>query len=537
MNIWRRRKVGGLKGDNAGMTLLELVIAVAIFTIAAAVLTGAFITSARMNKKADLYLEANTLAQNVMEEIKGKSFEETALAFNYPVTRSGESRFSFLEGQKDRIGRELVLKEVLPGTKGFSDARLYENTGKDASRVTASILSEDMGSTYTFLPHSSGANASKYYFVMEDVESDDQYFDVLVRFDGSSSSGYKKSTSSAQDEKNDYDMPNLSKLDTKKNGFLIMEKDWDQNAMETMIAEQNTAARDQWLTDKQKGVAVGNEPGLLDYEDVYAHTRRILQIQISENGGVVTARARYTLCAYNYVSASGNPYESMKLCPCGGKNVGKNSTDSDWIPGCFCTYTSAYTAFYSSEAGEKLSALYVFYYPNYNSISPVNPLDEIVVDNTANVDFDLYVAKQRDQSLEGNLSDYSRKEVQYRMSLTIEEAPTSNGNANWNTNVNLFRSQIRLRTNLNTNISNADSTQRASINQMKLIYQESFASGAKKTAQNAGAQNILSMNGLDVRENYDRIYEIKVGVYKQGAAKEGFPESELVSSLEGAKEK
>ena len=62
--------------SNAGMSLIEVIVAVSIFSIAAAVLLQSFVTSQRINKKSNLYLEATTVAQNIMEEIKSKDFED-----------------------------------------------------------------------------------------------------------------------------------------------------------------------------------------------------------------------------------------------------------------------------------------------------------------------------------------------------------------------------------------------------------------------------------------------------------------------------
>ena len=70
------------KRKNAGMSLIEVIVAVAIFAITAAVLLQSFVTSGRINRKSTIYLEATTVAQNIMEEIKAKTFEEVSLAFN-----------------------------------------------------------------------------------------------------------------------------------------------------------------------------------------------------------------------------------------------------------------------------------------------------------------------------------------------------------------------------------------------------------------------------------------------------------------------
>ena len=90
--------------SNAGMSLIEVIVAVSIFSIAAAVLLQSFVTSQRINKKSNLYLEATTVAQNIMEEIKSKDFEDVSLAFNYPIdVLTGQSRLSFLNSDKSRI--------------------------------------------------------------------------------------------------------------------------------------------------------------------------------------------------------------------------------------------------------------------------------------------------------------------------------------------------------------------------------------------------------------------------------------------------
>lgn len=544
-----------LRQDNAGMSLLELVVAVSIFMVLALVLFRGFISSSRLNKKSGTYLSATTTAQNIMEEIKAKTFAQTALAFNYPVNpATNQNRFSFLQEQQDISGTDtadseastVATSELLKTDNTYKKVKRYEEAGNDADKVTASILSTDNGKTYTFLPRTKGTNASKYYFSMEGIKNQNNTFDALVEFDGSKTSGYKKSASSKQTGKNDYLMPNISKLDTEKNAFLIMDKDWDESAMQRMIGEQHIAAEAKYNSDLTSGTATAaDEPSSLDYKDVYAHTKRILEVKVTKKAGVVTAEARYTLWAYNYKKA-GNEYETFSLCPCNGENLGKSQSDPDWKSGCFCTYVSAYTTFYSSEAGNNLDGIYIFYYPNYNSTSSVNPLDEIVVDNTANLKFNLYVTKQIPTTQSDSTNDdgstelvketpTSAQEGNYRMSLTIEENPSDRGNANWNTNLSLYRAQIQLRSNLNYDISNLTQSSRPKLNQMTLIYKEINGELTKQT-KGGTAQTILDFNSLDDKEAYDRIYTAKVTVYKAGAAKKNFPDEDKILTLDGSKE-
>ena len=102
------------KINNAGMSLLELIIAVSIFAIAAVIFLQAFVTSGRVNKKSGLYLDASTAAQNLMEEIKAKSFEDVSMAFNYPIDPVTKTiRLGFLSDQASHLENgSLVLKET-----------------------------------------------------------------------------------------------------------------------------------------------------------------------------------------------------------------------------------------------------------------------------------------------------------------------------------------------------------------------------------------------------------------------------------------
>lgn len=532
-----------LRQDNAGISLVELIAAVSIFVILALVLFRSFVLSSSVNRKTSNYQEAMNIAQNIMEEVQAKSFSKVAAAFNYPLNLvTNSSQFSFLDGQEDTV----KIKEIIKSDVGFDDVRRYEESNGDTSKVTSSILSTNGGKTYTFLPRKKGKNASKYYFSMEGIKEQKNTFDALVEFDGSKDSGYKREENSTnQEEKNDYLMPNIATLDTKKNAFLIMGKDWDKNAMQTMIKEQNTKARQNWINDKYPDA--GNQDGSnnvnnpeqnlqdgpqeLNYDKVYEQTKRILEVKVSKENGITKAEARYTLYAYNYHNGD-DPYETMSICPCGGKNLGKNDGDSDWISGCFCTYVSPWTVFYSSEAGESLEGAYIFYYPNYHSKSSVNPLDEIVVDNTANLKFHLYVTKQRDD----DTSLTTQEEGGYKMSLTIGETPSERGNSNWNTNLGLYRSQIILRSNLDYDMSQTNVNERPKLNQMKLTYQEKLEGGAVKKASGNSAKTVLDLNSLDAKEAYDRIYKIKVTVYKGGAGQKGFAKEDKILSLDGSKE-
>lgn len=87
-----------------------------------------------------------------------------------------------------------------------------------------------------------------------------------MTFDGNQSSGYKKKTATNSEEgKNDYLAPNISKLDTKSNAFLIMPQAWDENAMQQIVNAQNAKALDKWREQEERDVVQGTDETDEDY--------------------------------------------------------------------------------------------------------------------------------------------------------------------------------------------------------------------------------------------------------------------------------
>lgn len=498
------------KNQNAGMTLIEVIIAVSIFSIAAIVLLQGFVTSSRINRKSDLYLEATTMAQNLMEEIKAKKFEEVSLAFNYPIDSvSGDTRLNFLNSQKSRIqAGALGIREVLQTTnsKGdttYSSVSQYQD-GVDESRVTASVISTDGGKTYKFNPRKKGSNASKYYFELTDVEADHENFDALVEFDGSVDSGYKEKTiAETGNGKNDYLAPNIANMDSKTNALLMEAQYVNKDSLSENLKS--------WLGGYDLGA---DQEAILD--DIYTHSVKTLTLTVEEDNGTVRVIADRKLDPWSWIN------EKYRDKIQSGVDQSSSIIESSGTV-------------YSSETGEKLENIFLFYYPNYNSTSSINPLDQIILDNTTNYDVNFYVTKQRDEE---NKTPTNAQESQYRMSLTIKENPAARNMTNWNTNTGLYRAVTKLRTNLDYNISDLNEVEkRPKLNQMSLTYQAVNSSGSNGAyVTSNAAKKVLDYNSLDDRVAEDRIYTAKVSIYKAGAAAKNFPGSDLVVTLDGSKE-
>lgn len=493
------------KNANAGMTLLEVIIAVSIFSIAAIVLLQSFVTSGRINRKSDEYMEATTMAQNLMEEIKAKKFEAVSLAFNYPIDSiTGDTRLNFLNTQKDRItNNSLGIREVLKSTNNqnetvYNAVSQYKD-GMDESKVTASVISTDGGKTYKFNARKKGANASKYYFELTNVKADHGSYDALVEFDGSVDSGYKEKTTTANtgNGKNDYLAPNISDMDSKTNALLTEGKEPNKKNLSDSLVAWFEAFSPQTESDAK----------VLD--DIYSHSVKTLTLRIEESGGNIKIYGNRKLDPWTWIKSR---YADRLR-----EGISENIIESSGI-------------MYSTETSEKMENIFLFYYPNYNSTSSVNPLDRIILDNRMNYEVNFYVSKQSD-------GQTHTQENQYRMSLTVKEDPAARNEADWNTRPSLYKAVTKLRTNLDYDISGGtESAERLKINQMLLTYQATDSNGVDGPNVTSSAKQVLDCNSLDDREAKDRIYTAKVSVYKDGAAEKNFPDSDLIVTLDGAKE-
>ena len=77
-----KKKTGNHKQLNKGFTLVEVLVAITVLSIILVPLLSAFVVAANTNAKARQTLRATTLAQNVMEELKAYSLEDSANQYN-----------------------------------------------------------------------------------------------------------------------------------------------------------------------------------------------------------------------------------------------------------------------------------------------------------------------------------------------------------------------------------------------------------------------------------------------------------------------
>ncbi len=152
-----------MKKDNRGMSLVELMVAVAMLAVIVTPMLHSFLVSMRNNSKSRTMFRATTVANNLMESLEAFTLEEICMQFNtqgnfviYPQAEAQP------EGEAGPVMQYKELGEEVEGTIVKSDM-------------------EDDSPQFVF----KGTPSNKYYFVMKNIQEDGHYFDAKITLDAS----------------------------------------------------------------------------------------------------------------------------------------------------------------------------------------------------------------------------------------------------------------------------------------------------------------------------------------------------------------
>lgn len=156
-----RRLIHKLK--NKGFTLVEVLVAAAILSLVVPPILSSFVTIARVNSKSRMKLSATTIANGVMEAVKGFDLLEISKETNFPGT--GNANF-----------------HVIPSFGGTAE----EVNASLSPTTTKSVASSSSG--YEFKPNAAG----EYYFLYKGVALDGTHYDVLLTYKKKTNNDWEK---------------------------------------------------------------------------------------------------------------------------------------------------------------------------------------------------------------------------------------------------------------------------------------------------------------------------------------------------------
>lgn len=474
--VWESKELNkkSRKISDSGFSLVELLIAVTILAIIVIPLLHMFLTSTKINVKSRQTLRATTVAQDIMEGLKAYTLEEVRTQFEAPEGSSGNSYYY------PQDGFNVVNSNLIEG--GVRELTELESEGEEI-----------------------------YYFGIEGIKMQGGEYDALIELDASTY-GEKAKNNSEDAHDNEFNGKFYAEI-----GSVAEVSGSSNEAVKTTDSSyhQNKNLDEDVLKDvKQRievdlsnaGITIPDELDELKLEDVL--TKRNITVVIedagtTDNEGNEQCKATITfeyVCKYKY------------------------DTMTEY------TYTSY--GYAGSEGGEAFEIrrtfssgnFYLFYYPIYSSEKidnirfTINDADKLFneerpllksivlakqirsdVDTTANV-------------IAPELSDAElyAKECAYGavVAITSDTATTSD---------------LTFRTNIDVNmIKNVSDGEREAIGGVTYSFGSNVISHI----------NQCTFSGDEAGEKVmNVIYDIKVSVYKSGAAKH-FTESNFENNEE-----
>ena len=192
-----------IKSDNSGLSIVEVLVAVAILAIVFVPLLKTFTQASTINSKAQKLQNVTSLAEGVMEDVKGKSIQDLHdLAVE-------DSRVSFSPLDEDRKLTKGNLKKVPPYVVTYENITATQGITYDA---VVTISTDKYGNTVR-------SDARKY----NKEHGTDDIGDVS--------------------DANIRELPQINKVDSNRNAVLSWEiNKYDNKALEKLVAE-NLAAK------------------------------------------------------------------------------------------------------------------------------------------------------------------------------------------------------------------------------------------------------------------------------------------------------
>lgn len=244
------RGVNAMKQDNRGLTLVELLIAVALLAVVVTPLFEAFYVSAKNNKKAGNTFRATTVAQNLMEGMEGYTLEEICGQF----TKSALYRPDF------------SIYPKLPGD-------YWETDAAGTNRITSGQWKNN-GTEWGF--DFAGQTTNRYFFCIKGIEEGGVSYDARVILNAS---GYRYLTN-----------PGASEADKEAAKKTSYNEDYlfSQDAMNAKKDVVNTYAKEEDAQGREKFIEnlqiPPNFAGIVTIDNLKNDSVRTFRIVVDQDG-------------------------------------------------------------------------------------------------------------------------------------------------------------------------------------------------------------------------------------------------------------
>ncbi len=465
-----------LKNNNAGFTLAELLIAIAILAIILTPLTRNFVESTRINAKARKTMNATNMASNMAEGLNAYSAEEIIIGFNSADDRGNMRIFP------DDITCVAHGEAIDNGDGTFGMG--YTITGTTVDPDSAAPVYVDGGSVSAnaleFIPSSN----SKYYLYATGVQQEKTTYDVLIKMDASSTSTFSG--------------------DLDENGII--------EGSETELYNDYSEVK---VTTLNRLVDAVYKDNTTIWHDAYAQCLGYLQYSYPEERFCKNFQRTIVIDIDLVTEASG---KKSVITVHNDFKPGPGAADPLTISGGISTPDNV---IYESNT-QYPRDIYIYYYPNYNTPeSGATPyLEKFEINNNGNLDVSVHLIRLLPSGY--NDAELANNEATYKTAISLNDDASDDINTKIYSNL-----KDDLTKNDEDNAANRQSASRCEFTLNNIVYD--IASDEYKS--------IIDDNGGLETIKKDRLYSVVIEVYEEGAAAEGFPAEKRVAIYDGASAK
>ncbi len=487
------------KLNDRGFSLVELLIAMAILSIVVVIFYRGFVISAGINNKSRLTHKATTLAQDILEGMKGESMNEIIGQFAYPTY------WEDVDGTTEQFGRFDLLPLSFFGVSKASELS-SGNLGTFASATDpyATAGPNNLEVQYISTEDRIAAGGDGiYYLYLNNLQMENSYFDALIKIDGTS---YIDSTKTEDDVFTPRDYNGLSSRVVK-----IPSMDTNFDAIASYCYEYDEQAK-AILVQQLEGNGAVIPAGMTVQDYVEQRMERTITINIEENI-LVSGKLRQMVTAlYEYSCGEGATKATCQFPQTGsGDQIFNNQDNSE----------------------NQLRYVYIFYQPSYHIGK-----DSFVINRNYDDDADkmeelqLYLIKQWPRK--GTITAEDTVVFEYISDLTWEH--TYRADVRINEKIKGFANagdpKILLRTNLGYRLDAPDTEVGAGVLQANYYYNNVALTSSQ-------AEEKLRLNTLSNMTTSDKVMDVEVTIYAHDDGVEmnlgsfGSADRQKLISLEG----
>lgn len=283
------------KTDNKGISFIEILIAVVIFTIAVIPIGNQLIVSMRIGQKADDQQAATDYAKSVVETMKQMELQ---------------NKYSTEDLEKLASDLQIVNQDGSAGT--LTTTRQFGAIDKDGNSIDG-LVNDTMtiDQMYHNIDLYNKSNTSQValtrnYTFSGTTTVDYRTYDVEITMDSSQYAKSELNSTSSYEDPNNVNLGNLSSLDAKTTALISNVSNYDATVADAVETSIITSLENSELVDAQQ-LAEKLKNGTSNINNIFTGMTKKIKVTVTDSGLASTTNKYKVTCYLEYDLSVTNP--------------------------------------------------------------------------------------------------------------------------------------------------------------------------------------------------------------------------------------